>query len=76
MENFFDLASPQELIDILGEDDPDLPDAVRGYAFNKEMALKEPDYHYSLLSTLYAGRDDMRKAEKYAALIKDDDAYL
>jgi hypothetical protein len=76
MENFFDLASPQELIDILGADDSDLPDAVRGYALERRSADEDPDYGYSLLSSLYAGRGDMRKADSYAAMIQDDERRL
>jgi hypothetical protein len=75
MENFFDIATPQELELILGEDDPDLPESMRGYAFKKKRALEKPDYNYGLLSTLYANRGDMRLAQKYAKLIKDADAY-
>ena len=76
MKNLFDLATPEELELILGEDDPDLSAPMRGYAFEARRAREEPDYHYSLLSTLYANRDNMALADKYVAMIKDDDFRL
>jgi hypothetical protein len=76
MENFFDIATPEELDLILGEDDPDLPTSMRGYVHEKALAQEDADYHCGLLSTLYANRDDMQRAEDYIAMIKDEERRL
>jgi hypothetical protein len=73
MENFFDLATPQELVSILGEDEPDLPERFRNYALDREEVLKNPDMNYAHLADLYAGRGDLKKADECLARIQDEE---
>jgi hypothetical protein len=71
METVFDIATPEELVAMFGEDEPDLPERFRGYALEREAALKESDTNYADLAFLYAGRGDLKRADEYLALIRD-----
>jgi hypothetical protein len=71
METVFDLASPEELVEMFGEDEPDLPENLRGYEDQRQLALKSADYNFSLLASLYAMRDDMQRADEFAGRIQD-----
>jgi ATP/maltotriose-dependent transcriptional regulator MalT len=73
MENVFDIATPEELIDLFGEDEPDLSEEFRNYALEREAAQRYPesDANYINLALLYAGRGDLKKADTYLARIQD-----
>jgi hypothetical protein len=70
METVFDIATPEELIELFGEDDPDLPEHLRGYALERESAL-DPDSNFQDLALLYAGRGDLKKADQCLDKISD-----
>jgi hypothetical protein len=72
METVFDIATPEELIGLFGEDDPDLPERFRNYAFERAAALKNPDRNFIDLACLYAGRGDLKKADEYLAQVQDE----
>jgi hypothetical protein len=72
MENVFDIATPEELIGLFGEDEPDLSEEFRNYALERQAVLKDPDCNFINLAYLYAGRGDLKKAEEYLARIQDE----
>lgn len=70
METIFDIATPEEILDILGKgwpksisDDP--------YAFDRESFKRCPDSNYSTLATLYFSRGDEKRAYEYIEKIAD-----
>ena len=73
METVFDLATPEELIDLFGEDDPDLPEDLREYKHERQYVLEDADYNFSMLAELYDIRGDKQKADECIAKIQDDD---
>ncbi|MDR1946530.1 MAG: hypothetical protein LBQ51_05120 [Desulfovibrio sp.] len=70
MDNFFDLATPQELVDILGEDGSIIPTAADLEA-ERRAVEKNPDRNLENLAYLYAGRGDFDRAEGYVDRIQD-----
>jgi len=73
MQTIFDIATPEELIDLFGEDEPDLPDHLRDYALERKAAATSPDSNAHDLALLYAGRGDLKTAEKHLAQISNPD---
>ena len=71
METVFDLATPEELIDLFGEDDPDLPEDLREYKLERQDVLKDADYNFSTLAGLYAMRGDKERADECIAQMQD-----
>jgi hypothetical protein len=72
METVFDIATPEELIDMFGEDEPDLSEKFRNYALERKAVLEDPDSNFLNLALLYAGRGDLKKADEYLARIQDE----
>ena len=73
METVFDLATPEELVCLFGEDDPDLPENLREYKSERQSALKNADTNFRLLASLYDIRGNKQKADECIAKIQDDD---
>jgi hypothetical protein len=71
METVFDLATPQELAVLFGEDDSDLPDHLRGYALERKAALEDADGNYCDLALLFANRGDKKRSDEYLANVRD-----
>jgi len=59
----FEVATPEELLELTGEDDEDFYDELR------DRALKFPDMNNELFAFLHFIRDEREKAEEYAKKI-------
>jgi len=66
METVFDLATPQELVELFGED---FDDADGEY--HRQCAIEDADYGLALFASLYSIRGDMARADAYAERIQD-----
>lgn len=65
MENFFDVATPEEVKEIFGEID------AEDIALWREIYQKSPDGNYGRLFELYLMRDDKETAFHYYNKISD-----
>lgn len=74
METIFDIATPAELIAILGNT-PFSGDKML-YDTEHRITNKKPDMGYMWLAELYAMRGDMEQADKYIEAIKDNQTRL
>jgi hypothetical protein len=70
METVFDIATPEELEALFGEDDPELQD-LRNHSDMRRRALENPDFNNFDLACLYELRGDMQKFEYYRLQIRD-----
>ena len=61
----FDIATPEELFEMFGDDDDNLYNEI------KDDALTNPDCNYSNFAALYSVRGDLPKAERFADRITD-----
>ena len=75
METIFDIATPEELENILGRDFS-FPDGETSYSFTLKSMKESSDYRFSRLASLFANRGDLAKADGYIEQIKDDIARL
>ena len=66
MENFFDIATPEELKGFFGE--TPTPEDIR---IHRDLSLKNADYNFRHLYLMYCGRGDKEKAKKYLDKIKN-----
>lgn len=71
METIFDIATPKELVELLGEDIA-LPGAVESFAFERKAVKDSPDVSAGLLAQLYALRGNAELAEKQLDRIRDE----
>lgn len=69
MESVFDIASPSELVALLG--DSKYPGDANLFDFERETAASNPDYGLHLLACLHHMRGDYALAEKTASTIQD-----
>ena len=76
METVFDIATPQELVDLFGEDEPEYLHGLSHYDYIKKCALEDPDFNYADLAALYFLQGLTEKADRYVAMIKNDERRL
>lgn len=74
MDSVFDLASREELVDLLG--DLKHPGDAELFDHERELVRADPDYGLSLLACLHAMRGDLARADKVLADIRDEQARL
>lgn len=74
MENYFDVATRQELIQFF--DYADMVDDAECMAFERARLDQYPDANYGKLAWLYHFRGDEKMADTCLAQIKDDDFRL
>ena len=70
MENFFDLATPEEITSHFSVDD--MPLSAEDIASERRTLEQDTDRNLEYLAYLFAGRGDFARAVKYTEAMQDD----
>lgn len=70
MENFFDLATPDEITSHFSWDESPL--SAEDIAFERRLLEQDADLNSAYLAYLFAERGDFARADKYIGTIQDD----
>lgn len=74
MRTVFDIATPEELSVLFGEDENSMD--VEFHNHMRAVVQKDKNTHHKLLAELFANRGDMEQAEKNVDAITDDEYRL